>query len=631
MSRLHSFFWVCMVACVCLAASESRAQSVSRPEDLSHWGLWYDRPAGNDWNSALPIGNGRLGAMIFGGVVEDRIQLNEDTLWSGSPNDPSRPNAHEHLEEIRNELFNGSRDRADQLYNQHMMGRHHGQKYQTVGNLWLSFPDHQNSTEYTRQLDLDTAIARTRYTVDGVTYTREYLATPVDQLVVIRLTASEPGKIDFSMAMDTPMTAQVEAREPGELIMTGINQGHEGVRAGMTYEARVRVLTEGGSIEVSDGETATVAVSGADAATIQIAIATSYVDYTDISADPTARNNETFAAAEGRTWEAIREEHIAAHQELFRRVTIDLGTTGEEAMTTDRRRSAFAAGGDPDFAALYFQYGRYLLIASSRPGTQPANLQGIWNDQLNPPWDSKYTTNINFEMNYWPAEVANLPELVEPYVRLVREAAVMGAITARNHYNAKGWVLHHNTDIWRLTTPIDGAQFGAWPTGAGWLTLIIWEHYLYGGDKEYLADVYPLIRGAAEFLLDYAVEDPRTGWLVSGPTVSPEHGYRDSKGSSAWITYGTTMDAQIMRDVWENTIEAAEILDVTPSCASSLLRPSKSCRRCRSAVAVSCRNGLRTSTWSPTIATFRTSTVCIPAIRSRLNGRRSWPMRPNRC
>lgn len=553
-NRLFTLF----LAGIFLTAS---ANLQARPADLSHWGLWYDEAAGREWTAALPLGNGRLGAMVFGNVPRERIQLNEDTLWSGQPNDPSRPEAGNALEEVRNEIFNGDRDTAQDMYNRRMMGRHHGQKYQTVGNLYLDFPGHNEYTDYSRQLDLDTAISKTRYTSGGIVYTREYFASPVDQLVIIRITADKAGSVSFTASMDTPMPASVTASAPDVLTMTGENTSHEGVSAGMTYECRVKVLNEGGSLGIENN---TVTVTKADAVTIQIAAATSFVNFRDVSGDPVKKNDATFTAAADRTYNQMRDAHIKENQELFRRVSIDLGHTDEETATTDLRRSAFAEGGDPDFAALYFQFGRYLLIASSRPGTQPANLQGIWNDGMNPPWDSKYTTNINFEMNYWPAEVTNLSELTEPFMQLVKDATVTGAKTARNHYNSDGWVLHHNTDIWRLTTPVDAAQFGAWPTGGGWLTLHLWEHYLYTQDKEYLADIYPVIKESARFFLDYCVEHPKYGWLVTAPTVSPEQGYRDATGG-AWITGGTTMDSQIVRDVWAHTSQAAEILGLDES------------------------------------------------------------------
>ena len=537
-----------------------------RPADLNHWGLWYDEPAGSDWTSALPIGNGRLGSMIFGNVVDDRIQLNEDTLWTGQPNDPSRATAKNYLAQVRNEIFHGDRDTAQDIYNSYMMGTHHGQAYQTVGNLYLNFAGHSSYSDYTRQLDLDTAVVRTRYTADGVTYTREYFASPVDQLVIIRITADQTERVSFTASMDTPMSASVTAEMPNVLRLAGRNRSLEGVPSGMTYECRVKILNEGGSLTQNENS---ISVNAANSVTIHVAMATNFVDYNDVSGSPSARNDATYAAVAGRPYTQMLNEHIAAHQELFRRVSIDLGHTANETQTTDLRRNSFAAGNDPDFAALYFQFGRYLLISSSRPGTQPANLQGIWNDSLYPSWDSKYTTNINFEMNYWPAEVTNLSELAEPLIQFTKEVSVTGSVTAQNHYNCSGWVLHHNSDIWRLTTPVDGAQFGAWPTGGGWLILNLWEHYLYTQDQSYLEEVYPVMKGSAEFFLDYTVTHPEFGWLVTAPTVSPEHGYCDETGC-AWMADGTTMDSQILRDVWEHTCQAAEILDVDAAFQSQL-------------------------------------------------------------
>ncbi len=557
-----------ILVCTCLGltegASSQRKEATSGlkdhglPKSNRDLVLWYDEAADQDWSAALPIGNGRLGGMIFGNVVKDRIQLNEDTLWTGQPNDPSRPEAKEYLDKVRDEIFNGDRDTAQQLYNDHMMGKHSGMMYQTVGSLYLNFPGHDAFTGYRRQLDLDTAVAKTQYSVGGIAYTREYFASPVDQLIILRITADKKGSISFTASMDTPMTATVTASSPNVLTLSGVNNAHEGVDAGMTYECRVKILNQGGTVNAGDDS---ITVRDADTVTIQIAAATSFVSFDDISGDPAARNDATFKAAAPRTYAKMLAEHTAAHQKLFRRVSIDLGYTENAKATTDLRRNAFAAGNDPDFAALYFQYGRYLLIASSRPGTQPANLQGIWNDQMNPPWDSKYTTNINYEMNYWPAEVTNLSELTEPFITSTKEVAVTGTATARNHYDCGGWVMHHNTDLWRLTVPVDAAQYGGWPTGGGWLILHLWEHYLYTGDTAYLAEVYPVMKGSAQFFLDYCVEHPTYGWLVTAPTVSPEHGYQDATGG-AWMTAGTTMDSQIIRDVWNNTCKAAEILDV---------------------------------------------------------------------
>ena len=541
---------------ICIVTGISFAGS--RPTDLSHWGLWYDKPAGEDWTSALPIGNGRLGGMAFGNVQKDRIQLNEDTLWSGGPNDPSRPEVKNYLEQVRDEIFTGNRDTAQSLYDKHMMGRHNGQKYQTIGSLYLQFDDHKNYSDYTRQLDLDTAIAKTSYTVNGIRYTRSYFCSQPDQILYIHIVADKENSVTFTATMDSPMQAEVKTLA-SNLIMTGVNNAHEEVEGKLQYQCRAQIIPNGGQFEITENS---VKLINAQEALIRVVAATSFINYNDVSADPVKRNNETLDVKKMRDFKQVVIDHINSHQKLFRRVEIDLGHTENENAATDLRRNAFANDSDPDFAALYFQFGRYLLISSSRPGTQPANLQGIWNESMTPPWDSKYTTNINYEMNYWHVEMTNLSELAEPFIESVKEVATMGAKTAANHYDCKGWVMHHNTDIWRLTTPVDAAKYGAWPTGGGWMTLHLWEHYLYTGDKEFLKELYPVMKGSADFFLNYCVEHPDHGWLVTCPTESPEHGYTDIIGSNAWLTAGTTMDSQIIKDVWQNTAAAAGILSI---------------------------------------------------------------------
>jgi alpha-L-fucosidase 2 len=540
-----------------------------KPVHLSSRALWYDAPAAA-WTAALPLGNGRLGAMVYGDVSREKIQLNEDTLWTGGPNDPSREGASAHLAEIRAELFGGSRDKAQQLYDKYMMGKHFGQKYQTVSSLILDVPGAADYTDYARSLDLATAISRTSYQAGGVRYERECFVSPIDQLVVMRLTADKSGAISFTASMETPMQASTTAAGAC-LTLTGVNNAHEGVEAALTYACRAQFDADGGEISATGDK---ITVTGADSVVICIAAATSFVSWKDVSADPSARNATVLDAAKNRSYDDMRADSIAANRALFDRVHIDLGKTDSAELPTDLRREAFVRGDDPDFAALYFQYGRYLLLSSSRPGTQPANLQGIWNEHMSPPWDSKYTTNINLEMNYWPAEVCNLSETALPLIQLTKDIAEAGKITAKNSYECRGWVMHHNTDIWRLTMPVDRAQYGAWPTGGGWLTLHLWEHYLYNPDKAYLAEIYPVLKGSAQFFLDYCVEEPTRGWLVTGPTVSPEHGYSDASGSAS-LAPATTMDAQILRDVWLHTAEAADILGLDADFAAGLRSAAK--------------------------------------------------------
>lgn len=533
-----------------LASIPSVATAQSAADELT---LWYPTPA-RQWVEALPVGNGRLGAMVFGNPVSERIQFNEETVWSGFPHEYQRPNASQYLESVRTALFEGRQEEAEDLASVHLMGSPTTQRaYQAFGDLQLTFPglDSLAVTDYRRELNLDNAIVTTRFTIGEVTYTREVFASHPDQVIVVRISADQPGSITF-----TARTTNAHHRRTwNETVYREIGQNEVAMLGAVAdgaikFEARLRADAEGGRVEVTDSA---LAITGADAATLVLAGATNFVNYKDVSGNPTARNDSTMAALQGRTYAQLREDHVADHQALFSRVAIDLGP-GHPELPTDERVLAFQEGEDPQLAALFFQYGRYLLIASSRPGSQPANLQGIWNDSNEPSWDSKYTVNINTEMNYWLAEPTNLAELSEPLFQMISEVAESGAATAREHYGADGWVLHHNTDIWRGTAPIDAPFYGLWPSGGAWLSQHLWWRYEYGGDEAFLRDTaYPLMKGAASFFVDYLVEDPRTGYLVSGPSVSPELG---------GIVMGPTMDHQIIRDLFANTIKASEILGV---------------------------------------------------------------------
>jgi len=533
-----------------LSGSTAVAQPPSEP--LS---LWYRQPA-RQWVEALAVGNGRLGAMVFGGVAQERIQLNEDTLWAGGPYDPANPDALEAWPKVRELIFAGQYRQAADLVGQRMMARPLAQMpYQCVGDLLLTFADANAATDYRRDLNLDTAVATVAYTIDSVRYTREVFSSPVDQVIVIRLTADKPGRIAFTAGMKTPQKASVSTESPNTLVMQGVNGSSSRIAGALTFQARVAVSTSGGRIVPGDGQ---IAVADADSALLLIAAATSYKSYKDVSGDPEALTQETIAKAGAKSFDSLLKDHVAAHQELFRRVTLDLGTTAAAGRPTDERIRDLNKENDPQLAALYFQFGRYLLISSSRPGCQPANLQGIWNESMSPPWQSKYTININTEMNYWPAELTNLGECVEPLVAMVMDLTDTGARTAKTMYNAGGWVTHHNTDLWRASAPIDGPHWGMWPTGGAWLVLHLWDHYDYSRDKEYLARVYPAMKGAAEFFFDTLVEEPTGKWLVTCPSLSPENGH--PFGTS--ICAGPTMDMQILRDLFTNCIHAAEILGV---------------------------------------------------------------------
>jgi alpha-L-fucosidase 2 len=509
--------------------------------------LWYGAPA-RQWVDALPVGNGRIGAMVFGGPAEERIQFNEETVWTGGPHEYQRADAHEHLDDIRALLFAGEQRRAEQLAAVHFMSAPLRQKaYQAFGDLHLSFAgiDSAAVSDYRRDLDLRTGVVTTRFQAGGAVHTREVFASHPDQVIVMRIAADRPGQVSFSLRPSTPHRwSFTRALGDDQLSLQGMVQD-----GGVEFEGRLLLRPEGGSLVLADS---VATVEGADAVTIVLAAATNFVSYRDLSGDAAARNDGTVAAVRGKSYGALREAHRADHAALFDRVAFDLGESAASRRPTDERVLRYREGEDPALAALLFQYGRYLLIASSRPGTQPANLQGIWNESNEPSWDSKYTVNINTEMNYWLAERTALAELHEPLFRMIEEVAETGAKVAGEHYAARGWVLHHNTDLWRGAAPINNSNHGIWPTGGAWLTQHLWWHYEFGGDRTFLRDrAYPLLRGASLFFLDHLVEDPRTGLLISGPSNSPELG---------GLVMGPTMDHQIIRELFANTIEAGEIL-----------------------------------------------------------------------
>jgi alpha-L-fucosidase 2 len=543
---------VVFLATLVVAFQSTFALAVPAPE-LNQ--LWYDKPAAK-WEEALPVGNGRLGAMVFGGLATERLQLNEGTLWAGGPYDPVNPEARAALPEARRLIAEGRYKEADALLSAKVMARPlHQMPYQTVGDLLLAFPETGAPADYRRELDLDTATASVSYTHEGVRFTREVFASAPDNVIAVRLTADKPGRISLVASMKTPMAATVTTAEGGTLVMRGRGGDADGIKGRLDYEARVKVLATGG--KVSAGADA-VTVAGADEVTLLITAATSFKRFDDVSGDPTRLTTETLAAALKKPFAELREAQLADHRRLFRRVALDLGQSESMKLPTDVRIARFHEGNDPQLAALYYQYGRYLLISCSRPGGQAANLQGLWNDSTNPPWGSKYTININTEMNYWPAESGNLAECVDPLVSMIEELAASGARTAQSQYGARGWVAHHNTDIWRASAPIDGPFWGMWPTGGAWLCLHLWDRYEFSGDEAELRRFYPLMKGAAEFFLDTLQTEPRHGWLVTSPSISPENGH--PAGTS--VCAGPTMDMQILRDLFANTIAAAAALDV---------------------------------------------------------------------
>ncbi len=524
--------------------------------------LWYDEPAA-EWMEALPIGNGRLGAMIFGGTADERIQFNEDTLWAGGPRDYSHPGAADHLAEIRRLLFEGKRGEAEKLAMEKFMSVPLRQvAYQAFGDLRLEFPGHEEVTDYRRELDLDAAVVGMQYEHDGVTYIRETLASHPDQVIALRVRANRSASIDCNVHFTTLQSDSqtIAADSDATVTLSGKVGPYEFPRSGgktvegeLTFCAKLKAQLLGGEVSAKDG---VLQIRGADEVCFYLAAATSYEGYGDISGDPAAKCDAVLEPLARKAFEAVRRRHCQDHRQLYRRVSFDLGATEISQLPTDERIARVAEGKDRQLAALLFQYGRYLLIASSRPGSQPANLQGLWNDKLSPSWESKYTVNINTEMNYWPAEVCNLGECHEALFDALDEVVESGRRTAKVHYNARGWVLHHNFDLWRGTAPINNSNHGIWPVGGAWLCQHFWWHYQFQQDKTFLRDrAYPVLRDASLFFLDTIVEDPRSdkGWLISGPSNSPEQG---------GLVMGPTMDHQIIRLLLGWTIEASEILDV---------------------------------------------------------------------
>ncbi|HEV8514936.1 MAG TPA: glycoside hydrolase family 95 protein [Cyclobacteriaceae bacterium] len=529
--------------------------------------LWYDKPSGDTWENALPLGNGHVGAMVYGNVEKETIQLNEHTVWSGSPNRNDNPGALSSLAEIRQLIFDGKQKEAEQLANKAIITKKsHGQMFEPVGSLHLEFNGHKNYTNYYRELDIEKAISKTSYVVGDVTYTREVLTSFHDRVVVIYLTASKSKSLSFKATFSTPQPKSKITTSPAkELTITGTTIDHEGVEGKVKFKGITRVKLKQGTLSSNDS---TLIVKDATAVTLYISIATNFTNYKDISGNENSRALAHLDQAYSKSFKTILKEHVKAYQKYFNRVKLVLGNNQISNLPTDERLKNFFSSNDPQFVALYFQYGRYLLISSSQPGGQPANLQGIWNNKMRPPWDSKYTININAEMNYWPAEKTNLAELHKPFLQMVKEISETGQETARVMYRARGWVAHHNTDIWRTTGAVDGAFWGAWSAGGGWTSQHLWQHYIYNGDKSYLASLYPVLKGAALFYVDFLVEHPRYKWLVVNPDMSPENAPKAHQGSS--LDAGTTMTNQIVFDLFSSVINASNILNIDAAFADTL-------------------------------------------------------------
>ncbi|UJW31165.1 glycoside hydrolase family 95 protein [Saccharothrix sp. AJ9571] len=519
--------------------------------------LWYDEPAGGDWLRALPIGNGRLGAMVFGNTDTERLQLNEDTVWAGGPHNYDNPQGAGALAQIRQLVFAGQWTQAQDRINQAMLGKPAGQlAYQPVGDLKLTLQG-ASVSGYERLLDLTTATTVVTYTANGVRYRREVFASAPDQVIVLRLTAETPGSVTFTAAFSSPQRATVSTPDSFTTALDGVSGDMRGIAGSVRFLALASAVAEGGTTSSSGG---TLRVSNANSVTLLISIGTSYVDYRTVNGDYRGLAQSRLNAAKGVAYDVLRGRHVADYQALFGRVTLDLGRTAAADQPTDARIAQHQHADDPQFSTLLFQYGRYLLISSSRPGTQPANLQGIWNDQLNPAWESKYTLNANLPMNYWPAGTTNLAECLEPVFRMIGDLTVTGGRTASTQYGARGWVTHHNTDGWRGSSVVDGAVWGMWQTGGAWLATLIWDHYRFTGDLGSLQRNYPAMKGAAQFFLDTLVPEPGQGHLVTNPSNSPEALHH----ANASVCAGPAMDMQILRDLFDGCAAAADVLGADP-------------------------------------------------------------------
>jgi len=535
--------------------------------------LWYEKPA-TQWQEALPIGNGRLGCMVFGGVDAERLQLNEGSVWSGSPQDSDNPSALAALPEVRQLLFDGKYAEANALAIKKLICKGVGSKfanganvpfgcYQTLGDLTLKFDAQGQPSDYRRALDLDTAIATVSYRLGDATFTREVFSSAPSQVLVVRLTCDKPGKIGFTAGLTRPERFATAADGSDGLVMSGQMDDGIGGATGMKYMARLKAISEGGKVSTVENS---LRVAGANAVTLLLTAGTDYR-----LQPPTYRGNpheqltaDQLAAAAAKPYDELRTSHVADHQKLFRRVSLDLGGHEARSLPTDQRLARMAKDKTPDLdlEALLFQFGRYLLISSSRPGNLPSSLQGIWADQIRTPWCGQFTVDLNVQMNYWPVETTNLAECFLPLFDLIDSWRVPGAKTAKVHFNAKGWIVHTVSNVWGFTSPSEHPAFGMYMGAGAWLSQHLWEHYAFSGDREYLQRAYPVMKESAEFYLDWLVKDPKRGKLVSGPSTSPEHEYIALDGQRGWLCMGPSMDQQVIWDLFGNVLEAAKELGI---------------------------------------------------------------------
>lgn len=529
--------------------------------------LQYNKPAAN-WNEALPLGNGRLGLMVFGGPEKEQLQINEETVWAGEPGNNVPKNVGHKVEEIRQLLFEGRGREAQDLSNLTFPRKapedlNYGMPYQTVGDVWISFPGHKNYTDYKRELDIEKAISTVTYKVKDVTYTRSTFSSFSDDVIIMKITADKKRSIHANIGASSIHKIHQVTTSDKQLVLLGTSGSVDNKIGRVKFAGRIEPVIKGGTLKVVGEE---LQIENADEVIVYISIGTNFKSYKDLSADGPKKSAAILASAKKVKYNDAVAAHVKKYQQYFNRVSLELGETPQALKNTDVRVKEFATKSDPQLISLYFQFGRYLLISCSQPGGQPANLQGIWNDRNSPPWDSKYTVNINTEMNYWPAEITNLTEMHQPLFSMLKDLAETGKESAKGMYNARGWNMHHNTDLWRITGIVDGGFYGTWPMGGAWLTQHLWQHFMFTGDRKFLKEYYPVLKGAALFYFDALREEPGHKWLVMAPSMSPENTYESGVGISA----GTTMDNQLIFDVFNNIIDAAKILNVDRSFADSV-------------------------------------------------------------
>lgn len=557
---LFTFLVISLIGCS--TDSESNKTDLQNPMKL-----WYDEPA-KIWEEALPIGNGRLGAMVYGGTGIETIQLNEETVWAGEPGNNIVPEIKEYLPKIRQLIFEGKNEVAQQLANTYLPRRagesnNYGMCYQPVGNLQIIFQDSSDVTDYSRQLDISKAVTSTEYKSNGVTFRREVICSFADDIIAIEISANKPSSVSCTLAVNSEHANQNVKIENNALLLKGTSSDYENKKGKVKFTAIIKPKLSGGELTATDS---TLVITKADKLVIYLSIGTNFKSYNSIAENGELKAKAIIETAMTKDYTQLKQAHTKLYKKYFDRVEINLGSTDSIKKTTDLRLEQFKTGDDPQLVSLYYQFGRYLLISSSQPGTQAANLQGLWNNRIKPPWDSKYTVNINTEMNYWLAEPTNLSEMHDPLFDLIDDISETGTQSASNMYGARGWNIHHNTDIWRISGVVDGGYYGLWPMGGAWLSQHLWYHYIYTGDKDFLKDKYSILKGASLFYKDVLVEEPEHGWMVVCPSMSPENAHH----SGTTIAAGTTMDNQLIYDVFNNVIEASDILGIDKVYADSL-------------------------------------------------------------